>query len=90
MAFPVAETVHEESICKLVYAPARNVSASIQRQAQVLARRAVAGFWGKGVLGVKMFLLRDGERERFPVNLAHAHSLGELLINEIAPRPHNS
>ena len=28
---------------------ARNVSASTQRQAQVLARRAVAGFWGKGV-----------------------------------------
>ena len=51
MAFPVAETVHEESICKLVYAPARNVSASIQRQAQVLARRAVAGFGVRGVLG---------------------------------------
>lgn len=48
MAFPVSETVHEESICKLVYAPARSVSASIERQAQVLARRAVAGFWGKG------------------------------------------
>ena len=90
MAFPVAETIHEESICKLVYAPARNVSASTQRQAQVLARRAVAGFWGKGVFGVEMFLLSNGELEPFPVTLAHAYSLGELLINEIAPRPHNS
>ena len=90
MAFPVAETIHEESICKLVYAPARNVSASTQRQVQVLARRAVAGFWGKGVFGVEMFLLSDGELEPFPVTLAHAYNLGELLINEIAPRPHNS
>ena len=90
MAFPVAETIHEESICKLVYAPARNVSASTQRQAQDLARRAVAGFWGKGVFGVEMFLLSDGELEPFPVTLAHAYNLGELLINEIAPRPHNS
>ena len=62
MAFPVVETVHEDSICKLVYAPARNVSASIQNEAQALARRAVAGFWGKGVFGVEMFLLEKGER----------------------------
>lgn len=60
MAFPVMETVHEESICKLVYAPARNVSASIEQQAKSLARRAVAGFWGKGVFGVEMFLLIVG------------------------------
>ena len=90
LAFPVAETIHEESICKLVYAPARNVSASTQRQAQDVARRAVAGFWGKGVFGVEMSFLSDGELEPFPVTLAHAFNLGELMINEIAPRPHNS
>ncbi len=64
MAFPVVETVHEESICKLVYAPA-NVSDSIKQHAKDLARRAVAGFWGKGVFGVEMFLLRNGERNVF-------------------------
>ncbi|KZF24931.1 Phosphoribosylaminoimidazole carboxylase [Xylona heveae TC161] len=74
LAFPTVETVHEESICKLVYAPARNVSERLAQQAQILARRAVAGFWGKGVFGVEMFLGQDGN----------------LLINEIAPRPHNS
>ncbi len=63
MAFPVAETVHEDNICKLVYAPARNVSAVVMQKAQGLARRAVAGFWGKGVFGVEMFLLEDGESE---------------------------
>ena len=59
MAFPVVETVHEDSICKLVYAPARQVSNV--EQAQNLARRAVAGFTGKGVFGVELFLLSNGK-----------------------------
>ncbi|KAL8720990.1 MAG: hypothetical protein Q9225_002230 [Loekoesia sp. 1 TL-2023] len=74
VAYPVVETIHEDSICKLVYAPARNVSDLVVEKAQKLARRAVAAFWGKGVFGVEMFLVNDGE----------------ILINEIAPRPHNS
>ncbi|MCJ1316384.1 phosphoribosylaminoimidazole carboxylase ade2 [Xylographa vitiligo] len=74
VAYPVVETVHEDSICKLVYAPARNVPEAIMRKAQDLARRAVAGLWGRGVFGVEMFLLEGGD----------------ILINEIAPRPHNS
>ena len=73
-AFPVVETIHENSICKLVYAPARNVSNTTLRAAQELAQRAVSSFQGKGVYGVEMFLLPDDS----------------LLINEIAPRPHNS
>ena len=73
-AFPVVETVHENSICKLVYAPARGLSTSTVNRAQLLARRAVSTFKGKGVFGVEMFLHEDGS----------------LLINEIAPRPHNS
>ena len=60
-AFPVVETVHDDSVCKLVYAPARHVSDLVMQKAQDLARRAVAGFWGKGVFGVEMFLLGDGE-----------------------------
>lgn len=74
LSFPTVETIHEDSICKLVYAPARGVSDAINRRAQELARKAVACFWGKGVFGVEMFLLNDDS----------------LLINEIAPRPHNS
>ncbi|KAI9789060.1 MAG: phosphoribosylaminoimidazole carboxylase ade2 [Peltula sp. TS41687] len=74
LSYPVVETIHENSICKLVYAPARNVRAEVREQAQILARRAVGGFKGKGIFGVEMFLLEDGS----------------LLVNEIAPRPHNS
>ena len=74
VSFPTVETIHENSICKLVYAPARGVSPAVNSKAQELARKAVACFWGKGVFGVEMFLLPDNS----------------LLINEIAPRPHNS
>jgi phosphoribosylaminoimidazole carboxylase len=61
LAFPVVETVHEDSICKLVYAPARGVSKETCDKAQELACRAVSSFWGKGVFGVEIFLLEDGE-----------------------------
>lgn len=60
MAYPVVETIHENSICKLVYAPARNVSTLLMQKAQSLARRAVARFEGRGVFGVELFLLDDG------------------------------
>jgi phosphoribosylaminoimidazole carboxylase len=74
LSYPTVETVHENSICKLTYSPARGVSKAINEKAQALARKAVESFWGKGVFGVEMFLQQDDT----------------LLINEIAPRPHNS
>ncbi|EMD85759.1 hypothetical protein COCC4DRAFT_207340 [Bipolaris maydis ATCC 48331] len=74
LTFPTVETIHEDSICKLTYAPPRNVSEKITQQAQELAKKAIGAFEGKGVFGVEMFLLKDDS----------------LLINEIAPRPHNS
>lgn len=61
IAYPVVETVHEDSICKLVYVPARGVPTSVLENTQELARRAVATFWGKGVFGVEMFWLGDGK-----------------------------
>ncbi|KAI2022894.1 hypothetical protein LOZ52_006126, partial [Ophidiomyces ophidiicola] len=74
LSYPTVETVQENSICKLVYAPARNVSDDINRAAQKIARDAVAAFDGKGVFGVEMFLLED-------------HS---ILLCELASRVHNS
>ncbi|KIW99183.1 phosphoribosylaminoimidazole carboxylase, ATPase subunit [Cladophialophora bantiana CBS 173.52] len=74
LAYPTVETVHEDSICKLVYVPPRDVSQQVARAAQDLARRAVSTFRGTGVFGVELFLLPDNS----------------LLVNEIAPRPHNS
>lgn len=61
IAYPTVETIHENSICKLVYVPARKVSKLVMQNAQILARRAVGSLWGRGVFGVEMFLLGDGE-----------------------------
>lgn len=60
IAYPAVETIHEDSICKLVYAPARKISGEVCRQAQDLARRAVGCLWGKGIFGVEMFVMDDG------------------------------
>ncbi|KAF2267423.1 phosphoribosylaminoimidazole carboxylase [Lojkania enalia] len=74
LTFPTVETIHEDNICKLTYAPPRKVSKETAAKAQELAKKAIGAFEGKGVFGVEMFLLKDGT----------------LLVNEIAPRPHNS
>lgn len=74
LSYPTVETVQEDSICKLVYAPARNVPDAINQKAQALARKAVSAFEGKGAFGVEMFLLEDNS----------------LMLCEIASRIHNS
>ena len=58
--YSTVETVHEENICELVYAPAA-VSGEIQEKARKLAEKAVGSLWGAGVFGVGMFLLEDGK-----------------------------
>lgn len=73
-AYPVVETIHKDNICHTVYAPAR-VSHSERFAARAEAVRAVSALPGKaGIFGVEMFILADGS----------------ILVNEIAPRPHNS
>ena len=74
LSYPTVETIQEDSICKLVYAPARGVLDTINEKAQELARNAVSAFEGKGVFGVEMFLCEDGS----------------ILLCEIASRIHNS
>lgn len=59
ISYPTVETIHEDNICKLVYAPAA-VPALVQERARKLAEKAVGSFWGAGVFGVEMFLLEDG------------------------------
>nr|CCI51005.1 phosphoribosylaminoimidazole carboxylase [Blastobotrys adeninivorans] len=50
------------------------VADSVRRQAKILAENAVKTFEGAGIFGVEMFQMPSGD----------------LLLNEIAPRPHNS
>jgi 5-(carboxyamino)imidazole ribonucleotide synthase len=51
-----------------------DVSASVHEKATIIARQAIEAVNGVGIFGVEMFLLDDDN----------------VLINELAPRPHNS
>jgi 5-(carboxyamino)imidazole ribonucleotide synthase len=51
-----------------------DIAADVQDRARALATRAVEAVGAVGVVGVELFLLEDGV----------------ILVNELAPRPHNS
>lgn len=72
--YPVVETIHEDSICTKVFYPPRGIPEDVNKRAQKVASDVVASLWGRGVFAVEMFLLADGQ----------------ILVNEVAPRPHNS
>jgi 5-(carboxyamino)imidazole ribonucleotide synthase len=72
--FPVQRNLHREGILAVTEVHAGNISPALAEQA-VAATKAVAdGLQYVGVLCVEFFLLQDGS----------------LVVNEMAPRPHNS
>ena len=72
--FDVTENEHQNHILKISRVPAR-VSVPAAQAARGIAERTARAFDYVGVLAVEMFVLRDG---------------GGVLVNEIAPRVHNS
>ena len=73
-AWPVVETVQRDGICVLVIAPAPALPDDLGAAAQQLALRLAAELGVVGVLAVELFETVDGQ----------------LLVNELAMRPHNS
>ncbi|KAG5549783.1 hypothetical protein RHGRI_014930 [Rhododendron griersonianum] len=83
LCYPVVETIHRENICHIVKAPA-NVPLKIRKLATNVAYKAVSSLEGAGVFAVELFLTEDGQ-----VALCCFNCL-LILLNEVAPRPHNS
>ena len=75
--FPAAENRHENGILDISIAPAR-ISAQLAAQAQDIAQRLATKLDYCGVLAVEFFVVESEDGKE------------QLLINEIAPRPHNS
>ncbi|MFW5957497.1 MAG: 5-(carboxyamino)imidazole ribonucleotide synthase [Natronomonas sp.] len=75
--FPVTETIHEAEILRETVTPARCATAVADR-ARAVAHRVLERLEGRGVYGIELF-------ERSVPN-----GENEILVNEIAPRPHNS
>jgi 5-(carboxyamino)imidazole ribonucleotide synthase len=73
VAFPVFENHHANHILDLTVCPAR-IPVAIAEEAHRLAFAIMESLDAVGVMGIEMFLSRDGT----------------LLVNELAPRTHNS
>ncbi|RBI61296.1 5-(carboxyamino)imidazole ribonucleotide synthase [halophilic archaeon] len=78
--FPVGENVHEEEILRETVVPARTSEDTLER-AEAVARDVLDAMSGRGVYGIELF--ETGETQQ-------ASRGDEILVNEIAPRPHNS
>ncbi|CAN7585974.1 5-(carboxyamino)imidazole ribonucleotide synthase [Pseudoduganella sp. LjRoot289] len=74
VVYPIAENVHRDGILFTTTVPGPNVSEDCARTAQAAAQAIVAELGYVGVLCIEFFVLADGS----------------LVVNEMAPRPHNS
>jgi len=72
--WPVVETVQKDGVCSEVISPAKDLSEQSLHLASEIALKVAEGIGVTGMLAVELF-----ETEA-----------GELLINELAMRPHNS
>ncbi|MES0881368.1 5-(carboxyamino)imidazole ribonucleotide synthase [Roseibium sp. SCP14] len=75
-SYDIARNHHENHILKTSTVPA-GVSEATLEVARTMAEQIVSSLEYVGVMGVEMFLVRDGDVET-------------LLVNEVAPRVHNS
>jgi 5-(carboxyamino)imidazole ribonucleotide synthase len=74
VVYPIAENVHRDGILFTTTVPGPNVTPACAQRAQDAARAIVAQLGYVGVLCIEFFVLEDGS----------------LVVNEMAPRPHNS
>lgn len=74
VVYPIAENVHRDGILFTTTVPGPNVSDASAKIAQQAAQAIVAELGYVGVLCIEFFVLTDGS----------------LVVNEMAPRPHNS
>lgn len=73
--FPAVELVfHPEHHLVDYLFSPANISPALEQQVQALAEQVIGALNMVGLLAVEMFLTKDGQ----------------LLVNEVAPRPHNS
>jgi 5-(carboxyamino)imidazole ribonucleotide synthase len=73
-AWPVVHTVQRDGVCVEVLAPAPGLAPELELASQQLALRVAGELGVVGVLAVELF----------------ESSVGQLVVNELAMRPHNS
>jgi phosphoribosylaminoimidazole carboxylase len=81
-AYPVVETVHQDSICTHTYMPPRGVGVDICDRAQQVAKAAIKTLWGRGVFAVEMFVLADGKAAHPSNRCTDAYDANRLHIGK--------
>lgn len=76
LCYDVPENTHRGGVLRTSKVPA-SIPSGVQSAAQTIARKIASALDYVGVLGVELFLVPEGGANR-------------LLVNEIAPRVHNS
>lgn len=74
VVYPIAENVHRDGILFTTTVPGPHVTNDCAARAQAAALEIIARIDYVGVLCIEFFVLKDGS----------------LVVNEMAPRPHNS
>ena len=72
--YDVVENKHKNHILDQTIAPAPNISKEVSQSAETIAIKIVSALNLEGLLAIELFEINNGG----------------LLVNEIAPRPHNS
>ena len=75
-SYPAVNAIQQDSIWRIVLAPARGLHATVLEECEAVARRAIAslGPGAAGVFRVELFVTKNHK----------------VLLNEVAPRPHHS
>ena len=79
---PVQRNLHRDGILAITEVHSRAVPPQLAKQAILNAKAIAKALAYVGVLCVEFFVLKAGTPEQ--------RQLGRLVVNEIAPRPHNS
>jgi 5-(carboxyamino)imidazole ribonucleotide synthase len=91
--YPLAENHHRDGILRLSLAPAPDLTPALQAQAEQIASRALAALEYVGVLAIELFQVSGdaGWGMENGGTVSHPPSpTPHLLVNEMAPRVHNS
>ena len=78
-SYPAVTAIQTDSICRVVLVPARGVPLNLRKKCETIASKAIKalGKGASGVFGVELFIAEvDGQLD--------------VLLNEVAPRPHNT
>ncbi|GAB4214672.1 MAG: 5-(carboxyamino)imidazole ribonucleotide synthase [Rhodoferax sp.] len=82
VAFPVQRNLHHNGILAVTEVYEENVPSALAEQAVEATKKIANELHYVGVLCVEFFILQPDS--------THAQTLGPLIVNEMAPRPHNS